>query len=383
VQDSLEMTVSMRYPFTLVRAVDLMRETEMVRHENMRDKGKLQLLDSLDAVKAFREQFKIIFFSHQWTSFNKPDHTTAHHRLTCRALQDVCENEGWALDEVFVWVDYTSIPQAHRGIQALAIQSLVHYSANTDAFVIIAPKVQHEDTGVECNAETYQRRAWCRAEQFAQYLINGTSRMWLATEAGVNPVPKDWASDFVEVFHGDLTCCRIKHKGMPACDRVSLVLPFLGLYGQLLKESQESGVLAEVADKIQRQKDEIFPQNVDVEWIQKDGTTTIKKTRLFGELIEAMEIYLESGHNADELKAQFRSRFKARSDGIIVRLQNSGLGDPCSNKSPSSPVPNAGGSTRTSMIGISGNSTEVAPSESVDPLQGVVVNVSAEGPMHA
>jgi hypothetical protein len=61
---------------------------------------------------------------------------------------------------------YISIPQRTRNTQKLAINSLASYASIADAFVIVAPTVTHEDTGLVCNVATYNRRMWhapCRA----------------------------------------------------------------------------------------------------------------------------------------------------------------------------------------------------------------------------
>ena len=79
---------------------------------------------------------------------------------------------------------YSSIPQktddSHLA-QALAVQTLSAYASCAAAFVVIAPEVCHADTGELCNLSSYQRRMWCRAEQFCHILRNGVDHMWLAT----------------------------------------------------------------------------------------------------------------------------------------------------------------------------------------------------------
>jgi hypothetical protein len=76
--------------------------------------------------------------------------------------------------------DFFSIPQSSRGAQKLAINSLMGYASSAHAFVIVAPQVVTMD-GKELSVDTYNRRMWCRAENLAHSLRNGTSGMWVAT----------------------------------------------------------------------------------------------------------------------------------------------------------------------------------------------------------
>ena len=64
--------------------------------------------------------------------------------------------------------------------------------------------------------------------------------MWVADDEGCSPMRKGWFNDALFVFAGEATCCRLGHKhGMASrCDRESLVLPVLGLYGELYASSR-------------------------------------------------------------------------------------------------------------------------------------------------
>ena len=65
-------------------------------------------------------------------------------------------------DELYVWCDYVSIPQANKTLQSLSISSLTVYSSICRFFVIVCPPTLHADSGKVCDAATYQRRGWCR-----------------------------------------------------------------------------------------------------------------------------------------------------------------------------------------------------------------------------
>ena len=64
--------------------------------------------------------------------------------------------------------------------------------------------------------------------------------MWVSDDEGCSPMRKGWFNDALFVFAGEATCCRLGHKnGMASrCDRESLVLPVLGLYGELYASSR-------------------------------------------------------------------------------------------------------------------------------------------------
>ena len=68
---------------------------------------------------------------------------------------------------------YTSIPQRNKTLQQLSIRSLALYASIPDAFIVIAPPTIHSDSQLRCDAETYQRRGWCRLEQWARLTVGG------------------------------------------------------------------------------------------------------------------------------------------------------------------------------------------------------------------
>ena len=113
---------------------------------------------------------------------NLPDRSDGQYHTMCSSVKELAKRNGWdeSLKDVFVWVDYSCIPQANASVQNLAIRSLAVYASSATYFVIIAPDVTHADLNNKCDLDTYQRRMWCRAEQVCHSMRNGTSGMFLA-----------------------------------------------------------------------------------------------------------------------------------------------------------------------------------------------------------
>jgi len=282
-----------------------------MRHEVLRNTHKLSVLDSLSDVDAFVAAGKhVLFFSHQWTSFTAPDPSGNQYRAMCHAAKDMAKQNGWdqSLKDVFIWVDYSSIPQVNPAVQNLAVRSLAAYAASATYFVIVAPEALHADLDDVCDLDTYQKRMWCRTEQLCHSMRNGSERMYLAVDdtTPIVPVESDFFHESLRVFDGELTCCRLEHKGMGACDRQSLVVPFLGLYGVLFRAYREAkegneAALASVntfLSEIEKDQEAIFPRTFQRTMWRKNKRVT-EEIVLFGDLIERMKARVISGADFD------------------------------------------------------------------------------------
>jgi len=286
---ALDSTDHVAFPMVLMTAKDFKRLGKLVCHEDMMRLHVDFWLYTVDEVKAFSKLHKIIFVSHQWTGFESPDPTEAQYKAMVMSLDTLRQQECWDEEEMYIWVDYFSIPQKHRGTQTLAINSLTTYASNVAAFVVVAPPVKHKDLGEICDKVSYQRRAWCRAEQLSHLLALGTTTMYLAEGDVLTPLRDiaDWLQQSQYVFQGDLTCCRRKHVGMEKCDKELLVVPMLGLWAQLyqrhldnkLSEDQQ-GVYNSIAERL----DEVFPRTF--EFVNKKGG--IETRTLFGDLTDRL-----------------------------------------------------------------------------------------------
>ena len=304
VHKAIENSRTLTFPCVLLRARDFASLGGLKPFEELR--GLHTHIDGMEALSGGTD-VKVVFFSHEWTSREHPDHTGAQYQVMKVALDHVVRSMNWQGDDVRVWVDYASTPQANVHTQRLAINSFVHYASCAHAFVVVAPPVIHKDRGVLCNMSSYRKRMWCRAEQLSHFLRNGRDSMWVATsesgledsagadnevesavgeeetaaeereeerdgvgKAGANEsnvrVGKmatweggsggSWHHEFLRVFAGDATV---------ETDKISLVLPLLGLYGELL--SSAGGNLSaahlaridEVLCEIMTCREEIFP----------------------------------------------------------------------------------------------------------------------------
>jgi len=154
------------YPMALIGAKDFMNLTsdELQRcHEGLRDVGLLRVLDTTEEISIFHEMDNVIvFFSYHWPSYDRlgPDDVQRHAMV--HSLRLYSEKNGVDLDHVWVWLDIISIPQKHRGIQLLAINSLYVYAYSVDVLIIIAPETVHQQTGQKLGIDSYKNRGKSR-----------------------------------------------------------------------------------------------------------------------------------------------------------------------------------------------------------------------------
>jgi len=279
--------------------------------------------------------------SHQWTAWDAPDPSNKQFECMAAALDMIIDANGYTIEETWVWVDYLSIPQRCRGMQQLAINSLPMYTSVANAFCIVAPPLTHEHTKQLCDLQTYNRRLWCRTENFCHTLRHGCDDIWVATSP--TSCSKlfarrkgDGASDgdgehgdgggraFLQqnlrVFEGDCTV---------EADKLQLMPPFLGLYAEIYAlayarlaaqvtsaegsaEDDSSSIHPEstagsskvswVMSELLRHKDAIFPPTITMR--VKDevtGEEEAKEVTLFGELLRRVEATIRTNAATREL----------------------------------------------------------------------------------
>ena len=144
-------------------------------------------------------ELRYVFFSHQWLANDRPDPEGLHYRAMIDCLDQVLQTNGWNEKMVFVWVDYSSIPQQDRRLQLLAIEALPLYASTADVFVAVAPAVRHA-SGEMCGPASYATRVWCRAEQVSHYFRRGSEAMFLSADGALKPMDKSWLDENLSMF---------------------------------------------------------------------------------------------------------------------------------------------------------------------------------------
>jgi len=241
----------------------------------------------------------VIFISHQWIVKAEPDPDNLHFRVLVTAVETLCEKEKLDANKVFVWIDYTSIPQRNFTIQALSIDSLPLYASNSAYFIIVAPDVTNPQTGARLSIDSYRARGWCRLEQFARISQRDVAGMYKCE--GPDGALSEMKSDVnafnetIEIFTANYTVKK---------DRLKLIDTTLGLYFLLLQRAAKGDLSAELTTMMNRAKEDqarIFP------------------TEYFGDMITMMEELALQGD------AIFESRYpkvtKARKS-IVAYMTN-------------------------------------------------------------
>ena len=153
----------------------------LVKYEHLREEGKLRVLDTVEKLKKFRQKFLILFLSHQSFAWGVPDPSGMHHKTMCAAARTIAKVANVGLDSVFLWVDFSSVPQEwcefkllthflalcptplpqcphvfltfhrapasqeHLGTRELFLAAMPLYVLLSDFVVVIAPPTVHGD----------------------------------------------------------------------------------------------------------------------------------------------------------------------------------------------------------------------------------------------
>lgn len=347
-EDNLEDTVSkglatvrvLGYPMALINAKDFVKLTSEELescHEGLRDMGLLRVLDTTEEISYFHTMGNlIVFFSYHWPSWENLGPDYVQRQAMNHSLHLFAEKNDIPLDSVWVWLDIISIPQKHRGIQVLAINSLYVYAYSVDALIIIAPETFQHQTGQKLGIESYKNRVWTRVEQVAHLSAHGIDSLYLYTPGGLEVVDKKWLMDVVHVFDGQTTCCARRHEDFGCCDRESLVLPLVGLYYRVAA-AERRGVdrnegTSTLYALLENDRDRIFPRTFDFETVI-DGKEVKTRKILFGDLLERVDKHLEQ-FDVETLSERIHFRPSMSTPVASVRLAamspSSGMGGVCS-----------------------------------------------------
>lgn len=294
---------TLAHPMVLVTAEVFQTLGCMTSYEECRGRGLLCVIDTVKQLEELRTHKTIVFFSHQWLAWGHPDPENHQYDAMSKALDTLVSDPDNKADmkNTMVWVDYSSIPQVHSGMQKLAINSLPMYAGACDFFVIVAPGQRpHQDTGESCDEKSYLRRVWCRAEQLAHGCRVGVETMYITTDEGLVALTWEWLRQSFVVFSGDLTCCARGHEGGTACDRELLVSPILGLYADLLERQKRGPLpahLTEVIKFMQENEEVMFPKHYV---FKEKGQEKGEKRELFGNMIEYLMKHADTGSTDTE-----------------------------------------------------------------------------------
>jgi len=314
IEDALNAMRDMRFPMVVLQMGAFMDMGSFVLHEEVRRNhgSRLTWMDTPDDIDNFVMDNFIIFLSHQWLSWTTPDPDRLQYECAKGAIADCALKKQWDQEKVHVWLDVISVPQKNKSQQAMAISSLPIYASSAHAFIVIAPQAMHKDVCQMCSLETYQNRAWCRAELLSHSLARGVGDMYLATSQNrVEPVRlgSEMMNEAIYVFEGELSCCRMRHEGLPCCDRERLMVPFLGLYGlqHVLKTKgamEEQMQMRDFLMAIDKQESRVFPSDIEVtSKDKKTGKQKKERRALFEGLLGKMR------HRADQMQMDDLQKF--------------------------------------------------------------------------
>ena len=131
---------------------------------------------------------------------------------------------------------------------------------------------------------------------------NGSSDMYFwSGSRGLKPLTGESGDEILlealDVFNGDLTCCRLKHPHGDPCDREELMLPMLGLFAELYRgrETTTRDAYALVEPLVDR----LYPRTFT--YRRGDGHPD-EEHPLFGDLVDVcVEIKFPAPHAIDAM----------------------------------------------------------------------------------
>jgi hypothetical protein len=304
VEKAVQGAGKLMHPMVLISAEDFMKMQRLVSYESLRNSGKLKFLDTEDDLANFKTNHSVIFLSHQWLGWGYPDDDqqtqlkAMKSAVKTAAQQMRSSGARGAWKNMYVWVDYCSIAQEHRGMQTLAVSSLPVYASSADVFIIVAPPAKHVQSHDHADLHSYNSRGWCRAEMLSKICSSGLENFFvLSTEGGeLQRVTEEWLPSLsMYVFEGAFSCCQQGHC-QGACDKEALVEPVLGLYSLVLRQvkggSGSARHMEQVLRHIRQSKERFFPKTYTYRVSTPERTTT-EERELFGPLVEALEQHMD------------------------------------------------------------------------------------------
>ena len=212
VKAAVKSAVTMQSACYLVKFDTFLEMKRLRNHEYAREKGYLKTIDNYDDLVELVSNEPVVFFSHQWLSWDDPDPDQLQYNEMVASCHALCKMKGFDINDLYIFLDYLSIPQANMNMRLAAINTLGVFSSLAQYFVVVAPDSVHKDTGKPVNKASYQRRGWCRLEQWGHMCKSGMENMYFYKDnelVSVDDSPEDKAADWFEesilVFEGDYT----------------------------------------------------------------------------------------------------------------------------------------------------------------------------------
>lgn len=192
--EHLDDVLTKKYPMYVMPIANFLDLERIQPHEELMEAGKLVKWED-DASEG-----AVLFVSHTWLSYTTPDPDGAKLKLVKTILRQMLAGQripAHFLAEFYykmklslesrdvkrcthVWMDYFSIPQAHREHQQLAIQSIFAYVASAAFFVVAAGSWKHREDGSTRDVRAWAGRGWCRLEQFANAMSPASKPLIIA-----------------------------------------------------------------------------------------------------------------------------------------------------------------------------------------------------------
>jgi hypothetical protein len=305
VSEAIASASQISFPLAVVRASDVLEQNRFWSHERLRDAGKLTFLNNQAQIKHFKARGQILFVSHQWLSASSPDVENVQFRALRVAVDELLRRGALSKErELYLWMDYASIPQDHRALMQAAIGALPAYASQADVFLILAPEAVNPETHKRSGLVSYERRGWCRAEVFAKVCGSGLKNTFIFSQSSpvtTTPLPGNDAAHADDVRTVDVETEAVAQGGTlhalsdtdldtfslfvfegefsQPSDRQNLVKPILGLYALTL--GSYDPWLVSVRLFINANKERFFP----TEELRADGSTAV----LFGRYVERLE----------------------------------------------------------------------------------------------
>lgn len=232
-----------KYPMYVMKVTEALKLESLEPHNALLAAGKLEL---------FEPTMNVVFVSHQWLSFKHPDPGMRQFKVLQQTLRLFFEGKAVKLcpaqsnkfsrgqdapfftpqhgrrlvEDGYIWYDWFGVPQLmdrkmSKDVQfgggsgsgngdakedeqqklqleklLGAVESIPAYVQACDHFIVLAPHFAHADTGKAANAQSWNRRGWCRTEMAARGLsprpkCNNILTVWQSRHV-VESYPFQW-----------------------------------------------------------------------------------------------------------------------------------------------------------------------------------------------